>query len=145
MASRILDTRDLVENANVRDCLSALEDYAKKANKPIEWGSNKWRSVLDYCDSDENASSVISVYYAVEELKALAEIHEVSGEYEFGETLIPVDEWEDYCEDLLKDIGDLPRDLPWYIVIDWEATAANIAEDYTIINYAGDEYYIRHT
>jgi antirestriction protein len=37
---------------------------------------------------------------------------------------------EDFAYQLLEDCGDLPRDLPSYIVIDWEATARNIMFDF---------------
>ena len=42
-------------------------------------------------------------------------------------------EWDDdeeFVEELLTDIGDLPRDLPCYIHIDWERTARDIMMDY---------------
>ena len=41
------------------------------------------------------------------------------------------------------DIGDLPKDLPAYIVIDWDKTANNIEADYTTVDYDGVEYLIR--
>jgi len=41
------------------------------------------------------------------------------------------DDDEDFAETLLKDTGDLPNDLPWYICINWERTASNIMADYT--------------
>lgn len=37
---------------------------------------------------------------------------------------------EDFVEDLLDSCGDLPKDLPAYIHIDWEATAKDIMMDY---------------
>lgn len=46
-------------------------------------------------------------------------------------------------QELLEDIGDIPRDMPHYLVIDWEATARNIAVDYTQVDFDGVTYYIR--
>ena len=46
---------------------------------------------------------------------------------------------EDFTYQLLQDCGDLPRDLPSYIVIDWEATARNIMFDY----FSYDKLYFR--
>ena len=37
---------------------------------------------------------------------------------------------QDFAWQLAEDVGDIPRDLPSYIVIDWEATARNIMFDY---------------
>lgn len=38
---------------------------------------------------------------------------------------------EDFAEDLLDSCGDLPRNLPGYIHIDWERTARDIMMDYS--------------
>jgi len=51
--------------------------------------------------------------------------------------------FEEYCEELCKNIGDLPKEIPHYIVIDWAATAHNIRSDYTEINYEGVTYLVR--
>lgn len=37
----------------------------------------------------------------------------------------------DFTMDLLEACGDIPQDLPSYVVIDWEATARNIMFDYS--------------
>ena len=37
----------------------------------------------------------------------------------------------DFTQQLLEDCGDRPKDLPNYIVIDWEATARQIMWDYS--------------
>lgn len=38
---------------------------------------------------------------------------------------------EDFTQELLEQCGDMPKDLPNYIVIDWEATARQIMWDYS--------------
>ena len=58
-------------------------------------------------------------------------------------TLIPDDEFTDYCEELVSDIGDLPRDIPGYLVIDWKATANNLRVDYSEVEYEGETYLYR--
>jgi hypothetical protein len=45
--------------------------------------------------------------------------------------------------DMLADCGTLPRDIPWYIEIDEEATAKNIEMDYASVDFDGVEYLIR--
>ncbi len=60
-----------------------------------------------------------------------------------GETLIRESYFVEYVEEMLKDRGDLPKDIPWYIVIDWEATAENIKADYITIDFDGVDYLIR--
>lgn len=58
-------------------------------------------------------------------------------------TLIPDDEFTDYCEELVSDIGGLPRDIPGYLVIDWKATANNLRVDYSEVEYEGETYLYR--
>lgn len=78
------------------------------------------------------------------ELEALAEECEgYASDWRHGEALIRESYWEDYVQELLEDCGDIPRNLPHYLVIDWEATARNIAVDYTEVDFGGVTYYIR--
>src|SRR5574343_528083 len=55
------------------------------------------------------------------------------GDFKYGETIIREDYLAEYCEELCKDIGEIPKDLPWYIAnhIDWDGVAKEIAMDYT--------------
>lgn len=83
-----------------------------------------------------------------DELDALIELREQCeecDEWEDGATLVAWEYWDKYVEDLIIDIGDLPRKIPDYLVIDWQATAENIAADYTIVSFDGSSYYIRNT
>ena len=78
-----------------------------------------------------------------EELDELENMESEIPEWKDGETLIPEDEFVDYCEELCKDIGDVPREIPWYIEIDWDKTAENIKADYSEIEYQGTTYLYR--
>lgn len=44
---------------------------------------------------------------------------------------------------MLVDIGYLPKDLPSWIEIDWNATAYNVRQDYDSVEYQGDTYWGR--
>jgi len=51
-------------------------------------------------------------------------------------------EWnsdEEFVQDLLEQIGDIPDNLPHYIHIDWESTARDIMYDY----FEVDGHYFR--
>ena len=77
-------------------------------------------------------------------LKKLAEEgKEYASDWKWGETLIRYDNWVAYARDLTIDCGYMPSDIPSFLVIDWEATANNIAADYTTVDFDGVEYYIR--
>lgn len=73
------------------------------------------------------------------ELETLEELKEAVGE----DHLIRHTYWVQYAEELVKDIGDLPKNIPDYIVIDWEATADNLLQDYSEVDYDGVTYYYR--
>ena len=82
-----------------------------------------------------------------EELKEIEEINSIEtklgSEFEYGVTLVDVDDWEEYVEEFLEDIGYIPKDFPSWIEIDWEATANNVKVDYMEVTYQGDSYLVR--
>jgi hypothetical protein len=82
-----------------------------------------------------------------EALKALLEELEGQGGDEkwrgawYPLTLTPDSEWVSYVRDMLDDCGYIPADFPSWIAIDWEATAANVQEDYSPVDYEGVTYW----
>ena len=134
MFDDIIDSRELVSRLEVltdeRETLfDAMKEAKGKAKKAAAIEFNEW--VDDY----------------EEEWKALQAINEegenLSSEWIHGETLIREDYFTQYVQEMLEDCGDIPSDLPHYIVIDWEATADNLKQDYAEIDIFGDTYYIR--
>lgn len=77
-----------------------------------------------------------------EELDELENLESEISEWSYGATLIDESDFVEYCEEMLEDIGDLPRDMPSYIVIDWDATADNLKADYTTVTYQGTDYLV---
>lgn len=79
-----------------------------------------------------------------DELKEIEEIddveNELGSEFEYGVTLVDVDDWEEYVEELLEEVGYIPKDFPSWIEIDWEATANNVRQDYREVDYQGNSY-----
>lgn len=135
-----LDARDLQERleeleSEKEDLETALED-AKDSEKG-GGGDNA---------STQTAEDVLEDWKAenMEELKALRELKDEVCEWDDGNLLVPEADWIDYVRELLADIGVLPSDLPWYIEIDWEKTAENIAQDYGTVDYLGTTYYYRY-
>ena len=53
--------------------------------------------------------------------------------------------FEEYAEELVKEIGDLPKFLPEYIEnnIDWEGVADDLKVDYTSGEFDGVTYWAR--
>lgn len=83
----------------------------------------------------------------VDELEKIEEIdtleREVGSEFEYGVTLIPLEDFTDYVKEMLVDCGDLPSNIPSYISIDWEDTADNIKVDYSEVEFQGTDYLFR--
>ena len=83
------------------------------------------------------------------ELEVIEDINElensVGSEWSYGVTLIDEDDFQDYCEELVSDIGDLPKDLPSYISnnIDWEGIAEDLKVDYSEVEFRGTTYLFR--
>ena len=68
---------------------------------------------------------------------------EIGSEFDFGVTLIPEDDFTDYVEDLLKGYGYISDGFPSWIEVDWEATAENVKQDYSELEYEGETYFYR--
>ena len=144
----IIDTRDLIEK---RDELkqSILDDFNDKFNTEFDDFDDV---ILDRLDSedfehiDKDAIEDFKIYWEtkykeIEEINQVEE--EVGSEFSYGCTLIEEDDFEDYCEELVIDCGYIPKDFPSWIEIDWEATASNMKQDYSELDYQGITYLFR--
>lgn len=119
----VIDSRDVIER--IENLRRALPDTAEEVMPGT---------------SDE----LEDIGEELEALEALAEEAErYVPDWEYGATLIRESYFTDYCEELLKDCGELPRELPHYIVIDWEKTADNLRVDYTEVDFGGVTYLVR--
>jgi hypothetical protein len=102
------------------------------------------RDVIDAIgelENEENLSEADEILLG--ELKELANECECYGDWIYGATLVSASYWVEYAQQMLEDCGDLPKDLPWYIAVDWEKTADNLLADYTEVSFGGIPYYIR--
>lgn len=84
----------------------------------------------------------------MEELASLESLKEevegyASDTWKDGVQLIPEEDFTEYCQELLEDCGEIPRDLPSYVVVDWEATAENLRMDYSEVDHEGTTYLFR--
>lgn len=86
----------------------------------------------------------------LDEIVAITDIERLedeigSSEWGYGVTLIEEDDFEDYCIELLEDIGDLPENLPSYISnnINWSGVAQDLKVDYSEVDFRGVTYLFR--
>jgi len=75
--------------------------------------------------------------------EAKAEVDGYAGDtFQNGVQLVAVEDFPTYIQELLEDIGEVPK-LPWYVEVDWEATADNLRVDYTKVEFQGTTYLFR--
>lgn len=89
------------------------------------------------------------VWDASEDGQELANLRKLADECDgvddwiYGATLVSEHYFTDYCKEMLDDCGYLPKDLPDWIVLDFEATAKNMKVDYQEVDFDGATYYVR--
>lgn len=137
--SDILDLRDLADVA--QECIEVLEDDADtydedERQEALETLQKlaKFMNELGYWDVKSETP---------EDWEALESEVRSYGDNE--PTLIAKGYFVEYCEELVKDIGDLPTELPYYIQsnIDWKGVADDLKVDYNEVTLDGEDYLIR--
>ena len=141
----VIDSRDIISRIEEleSDLESEFEDYQQECfdeNAPLKADFDSW--VEKNCMDFETWKSEQDIE-ELESLQKVAEQGEGYGDWKYGETLINESYFTDYCEEMCKDCGDIPQNVPSYIEIDWEATSENLKADYTEIDFDGVTYYMR--
>ena len=125
-----------------RDIIERIEELESQLE--TEHGEQETALSFEYWLQNENNSSTPDDVEEYNTLKALAEeCKQYNSDWKYGETLIRYSYAEDYCQEELEDCGYIPRDLPWWIVINWEETTENWLQDYTEVEFDDVTYYIR--
>lgn len=128
--SKSIDNReDIIDSRDVIDRIDELSDERDA-----------------FLDDDESNLPEWDNTPEAEELKTLLALQdecEGYSDWKYGVTLIREDYFTEYAEDLVKDLGELPKDLPSYIEnnIDWDGVAEDLKYDYTSVDFDGVEYY----
>ena len=137
---RYIDTRDLIET---RDELkqeildSFLENFPH-----YEEMTESFEDIR--LDEEELESWKEEWLSELEEIEAINELeNEVGDEWSYGVTLIEEDDFEDFLEQDLEDCGYISKDFPIWIEIDWKATANNVKQDYSEVEFRGTNYLFR--
>lgn len=141
--SNYVDTRDLITERD--DHKQAILDSFLENFPHYEEMTDSFEDILF---EEEEIQSWKEDW--LDKLQAIEEINDLedeisNSEWGYGITLIDEDDFQDYCEDLVSDIGDLPKDLPSYISnnIDWEGVAEDLKVDYSEVDFRGTNYLYR--
>jgi hypothetical protein len=124
-------TDNIIDSREVNERITELEEQRDAYNEQPDCDDVDWKML----HKDEHEE--------LEHLVALRDDLEGYCEWDAGETLINRSYFVEYVEEMCKDIGAIPRNIPSYIEIDWEATAANIETDYTSGYWDGEEFLVR--
>jgi len=157
----ILDTRDLYKRqCELQSDLDDLESDVSDAEDELADAKDLWddrepstegellhalEDAEKSCDKAQEALAEWKEEYQ-EDLDELNQLEtEVGGEWMYGETLIPEDEFKNYAQYLAEDLhGDAIRDASWpFDHIDWEAAAEDLQMDYSSCEYQGTTYLFR--
>lgn len=147
MTSEISNTDDVIDS---RDVIARIEELQELHDALEE--AEKERADCGNCTAEELAELDAAVEAAQDAfpddeaselaaLKSLADEAEgYAGDWKYGATLIHESYFVEYCRELVSDIGDMPREIPAYIEIDWDKTAENLKVDYTEVDFDGETY-----
>lgn len=125
LGDEIMDSRDLIAVADEIRAALEEEDETDRADLIAS---------LDVADEDE----------AREILEAIDALDGCCSDWQYGETLIREDYFQEYAQQLAEDIGAINSEAAWPLShIDWEAAAEHLKMDYTAVDYRGTTYYAR--
>lgn len=117
-------TADIID---VRDIITCVEELEPEVDENGEG---------DHIAEWKTLTSIL------EDLKGYGGDEQWRGDW-YPITLINESCFVEYVEEMLADCGDIPSNIPDYVVIDWEATARNIKVDYSEVDIAGRTYFYR--
>lgn len=137
MAYRELSNRnDVIDSRDVIERIEELEDERQEiVDATYETEEERKRDLLAW--EEDNHSELFALKHLEDECSGVPD-------WSYGETLIRYSYFKEYVQELCEDIGDIPRDIPSYIEIDWEKTADNLKVDYTTVDFDGVEYFVRN-
>lgn len=92
--------------------------------------------------SPEDAEELTFLRNILEELQGQGGDEKWRGDW-YPSELIHDCHFTDYAREMLEDCGTIPRDLPSWVEIDWEATARNVRMDYSAIEVHGCTFWFR--
>lgn len=119
-------------SADVIDVRDIIERVEELENEVADTEAQEWANRDEYAE----------LTAILEELCGYGGDEQWRGDW-YPVTLIAESYFTEYCQELVSDIGDMPRNIPDYIEIDWEATARNLKVDYSEVEVNGFTYFYR--
>lgn len=143
----LIDVREVIERVDeLRLDLEGLKDDLETLRTQ---GEEVEGLDPDPADLQENQDAQDEIQIELTKLEALlSDLAGYGGDHQWeGDwyplTLIADTYFVTAMQELVQDIGDLPRDLPGYLAIDWDTTANNLRVDYSSVDWEGTRYWYR--
>jgi hypothetical protein len=134
----IIDSRNVI--ARIDELESEIDDLKEQLTE------------LEDDEEEDNEMEIAEISDMLEELegeldplKALAEDASCyNADWRFGETLIRDSYFKEYTMDMAEDIGAIGQKVSWPLdCIDWDQAADALKQDYTSVDFDGEEFWIR--
>jgi len=126
----IIDVRDITDR--VEELREARDDWTECSGDDDKWAETH----------RDDAAELAALESMLDDIRGYGGDHQWEGDW-YPITLIRDSYFTEYAQELVTDIGDIPREIPSYIEIDWEATATNIRADYSDVEFDGATYWYR--
>ena len=135
----MIDTRDLVEKREElqTDLVNSFNDY-------FDTELEDFGDLTSYIDNSEDEDVQKWKEDNSDDFEHIDEINELEDEitnFSFGETLIPNDDFTEYCKDMVEDylynVPDFLKDN-----INWGGVASDLEVDYSSVTYQGESFLV---
>jgi hypothetical protein len=140
------ELREAVEEAqgdynDLQDDEDATEAQREEAGDELA-AARKALQEAEAFRETEDGEELAKLESLLKELCGYGGDHQFDGDWYPG-MLIRYSHFTDYCMELVQDIGDLPKDIPSYLAIDWDKTADNLRVDYSEVEFDGVTFLYR--
>lgn len=125
------------DTLDIRDIIARYEELEAERDAVVD--SDEARS--EWLES-EDGTEFTAIASLLDELRGYGGDEQWKGDW-YPITLIADSYFVDAMRELVQDVGDLPKDIPSYLEIDWDATAENLRADYSSVEYLGTTYWYR--
>lgn len=140
MTTEITNSDDIIDMRDVTDRFELLEKEMQFSVQDID--SGEVTSGVTGDDMTDVSDEFAILTALLDELRGNGGDHDWRGAWYPG-SLIRDSYFVDAMQELVTDTGDLPRNIPSYLAIDWEKTAENLQVDYSSVEFEGVTYWYR--
>ena len=130
------------DTIDVRDIIARVEELEIESVAHSNDDDDDARTAAWAAANPDDAAELAALRAILDQLKGYGGDEEWRGDW-YPVTLIADFAFEDHARELLEDCGTIPKDLPWYVAIDWETTAQHIQGDYTSVDVGSTVYWYR--